>query len=221
MAATLAQRIQDLVGFDYASNSINTEDEALETACAEVIDMLPDSLLLKYAVAPTTIDSTGPDTDFASEGKKVLRVIRADGGGVFRVCEEVSIDAFEDMKDANSLYTPTAHSPIFTLDPQSGTTYLKILPAITGGITAKVYNITYPIGASIDSGETIAGLPNEVEHAIALKASLYILQAIISDTVQDEEDDEMLAMLNNQLQSLTAMYGAEMQRLSGEKGEQS
>ena len=46
MAATMAQRIQDLIGFDYADNSINTEDEALETACAEVIDALPPSLLL-------------------------------------------------------------------------------------------------------------------------------------------------------------------------------
>ena len=94
MAATLAQRIQDLIGFDYSSNSINSEDEALETACAEVIDLLPDSLLLKYAVAPTPITSSGPDATFASEGKKVIRVIRKDGSSINRVCEEVDIDDF-------------------------------------------------------------------------------------------------------------------------------
>ena len=41
MAATMAQRIQDLIGFDYSSNSINTENEAIEGAYAEVIDSLP------------------------------------------------------------------------------------------------------------------------------------------------------------------------------------
>jgi hypothetical protein len=216
MAATLAQRIQDLVGFDYASNSINSENEALETACAEVIDLLPDSLLLKYAVAPTAITSSSPDATFASEGKKVIRVIRKDGSSINRVCEEVDIDAFEEMKDTNSIYFPTAHSPIYTLDPDSGTTYLKIRPIPAGsGDRADVYFITYPVGAAIDSGNTIDGLPNEAEHAVALKASIYILQTIISDTVQDEEDDEMLAMLNNQLQSLAAMYQAELQRLVG------
>ena len=55
MAAKLSERIQDLVGFDYTSNSINTENEALEAACAEVIDTLPEELLLKYAVAPTDL----------------------------------------------------------------------------------------------------------------------------------------------------------------------
>ena len=49
MAATFAQRIQDLVGFDYSSNSINTENEAIHTAYAEVVDMMPDSILIKYA----------------------------------------------------------------------------------------------------------------------------------------------------------------------------
>jgi|10_taG_2_1085330.scaffolds.fasta_scaffold27418_4 hypothetical protein len=214
MAATLAQRIQDLIGFDYSSNSINSEDEALETACAEVIDLLPDSLLLKYAVAPTPITSSGPDATFASEGKKVIRVIRKDGSSINRVCEEVDIDAFEDMKDTKSIYFPTAYSPIYTIDPGVGTPYLKIRPLINGGLTASVYYITYPKG-KISGKDEIEGLPNEVEHAIALKASIYILQTMISDTVQDEEDDEILNMLNNQLQSLAAMYQAEIQRLVG------
>ena len=74
MAATLGQRIQDIVGFDYASNSINSEDEALEVACAEVIDLTPVSLLLKYAVAPTDLVDGAATMNI--EGKKVLRVIR-------------------------------------------------------------------------------------------------------------------------------------------------
>ena len=226
MDATLAHRIKDLIGFDYSADTANmmTEDEALETACAEVIDTLPDSLLLQYAVAPTAIDSTNPDTDFASEGKRVLRVIRRqnqyahDGDGIYRVCQEVDIDAFEEMKDTNSIYHPTPHSPIYTIDPGDGTSYLKILPEINSSAKdAKVYYIAYPTGADIDAGTGVDGLPNEVEHAIALKASVYILQTLVSDAVQDEEDEEMLNMLQTQLQSLIAMYTAELARLT--KGE--
>ena len=213
----MAQRIQDLIGFDYTINSINTEDEALETSCAEVIDALPPSLLLQYAVAPTSITSSSPDAAFNAEGKKVIRVIRKDAQGIYRVCEEVDIDAFEEMRDTNSIYAPTGHSPVFTLDPLTGTTYLKILPTISGSVTANVYYITYPIGDK--DGETaIDGLPNEIDHVIALKACIYIMQTKISDAIQDDEDDELLNMLSAQLQSLNGMFQAEMQRLTGQQG---
>ena len=224
MAATMAQRIQDLIGFDYSSNSINSEDEALETACAEVIDLAPVSLLLKYAVAPA--DLYTDNTTYAVEGKKILRVIRFDAGVVGRICEKVDIDEYKQLTvDTNSIYLPTKHSPIYTEDPESGTTLLNVFPTPTAAGTdlaeaAKVYYITYPTGASTESLSAIDGLPNELEHAIAIKASLYILQTMISDTIQDDEDDEMLNMLNNQMQSLQGMYRAEMQRITGDKGDQ-
>ena len=224
MAATMAQRIQDLVGFNYSSNSINSEDEALETACAEVIDLAPVSLLLKYAVAPA--DLYTDNTTYAVEGKKILRVIRFDAGVVGRICEKVDIDEYKQITiDSNSLYYPTKHSPVYTEDPESGTTLLNVFPTPTAAGTdlpqsAKVYYITYPTGASTESLSAIDGLPNELEHAIALKASLYILQTMISDAIQDDEDDEMLNMLNNQMQSIQAMYQAEMQRITGDKGDQ-
>ena len=224
MAATMAERIQDLIGFDYASNSINSEDEALETASAEVIDLAPTSLLLKYAVAPA--DLYTDNTTYAVEGKKILRVIRLDASGVARVCEKVDIDTFKEITiGTDSIYLPTKHSPVWTEDPESGSPLLNVFPTPTAAGTdlaeaAKVYFITYPVGASTDSLSAIDGIPNELEHAIALRASTYILQTMISDAVQDDEDNEMQTMLNNQLQSIQGMYQAEMQRLTGEKGEQ-
>ena len=224
MAATMAERIQDLIGFDYASNSINSEDEALETASAEVIDLAPTSLLLKYAVAPA--DLYTDNTTYAVEGKKILRVIRLDASGVARVCEKVDIDTFKEITiGTDSIYLPTKHSPVWTEDPESGSPLLNVFPTPTAAGTdlaeaAKVYFITYPVGASTDSLSAIDGIPNELEHAIALRASTYILQTMISDAVQDDEDNEMQTMLNNQLQSIQGMYQAETQRLTGEKGEQ-
>jgi len=225
MPATIGERIQDLVGFDYASNTINSEDEAIETAAAEVIDALPVSLLLKYAVAPHDL-YTDNTTWNAVEGKKILRVIRFDAGTVARVCQKVDIDEWKGItSDSNSIYYPTKHSPVYTENPESGTTVLEVFPTPTAAGTdlaesAKVYYITYPIGTDEESLSETAGLPNEAEHAIALKASMYIIQVLISDAVQDDEDDEILGMLNNQAQSLQAMYLAEMQRLTGDSGEQ-
>ena len=217
----LVYRIQDLIGFNYTSDAddILSEDQALETACVEVIDALPDSYLLKFAVKPVSLHSANEDTGFPTSGRKTIRVVRKDSGNVKRVCQEVDIDAFEEMKDTNSIYHPTRHSPIYTLDATSGTTYLKILPQLTGGAgsanSADVFYISYPSGSDLSStANSIDGLPNEAEHAVALKASIYILQTKISDAVQDEEDDEMLNMLQVQLQSLMAMYTAEMSRLS-------
>ena len=221
MAATLAQRVKDLIGFDYTADAgdMMTEDEALETACAEVIDTLPDSYLLKYAVAPTSLTSGSPTV--STEGKRILRVIKKTSeSAIYRVCQEVDISAFEEMKDTFSIYAPTNFSPVFTFDPTSGSTLLKILPELTGSHVASVYYISYPTGADIDAGASIDGLPNEVDHAIALKASLYILQTKISDAVQDEEDEEELSMLQVQAQSLAGMYAAELRRLAGIEGEE-
>jgi hypothetical protein len=217
--ARLVHRIKDLIGFDYTTDADDmlTENQALETACAEVIDALPESYLLKYAIKPTSLHSGNADTGFPSSGKRVIRVIRKDSGNINRVCQEVDIDAFEDMKDTDSIYHPTRFSPIYTLDSTSGTTYLKVLPQLTGGAgtinSADVFNVEYPAGSDLTSATSVNGLPNEAEHAVALKAAIYILQAKISDAVQDEEDDEMLSMLQTQLQSLMAMYTAELSRL--------
>tara|TARA_R100001594_G_scaffold147417_1_gene200364 strand:- start:287 stop:982 length:696 start_codon:yes stop_codon:yes gene_type:complete len=227
MAATLAQRIKDFIGFDYTSDAGNmhSEIEAIETACAEVIDSLPDSLLLANAEKPASIIHGTADSSFNSEGKKVLRVLRKDDRGYNRVCEEVDIDTFNEMQDEDSIYFPTQHSPIYTLDAATGTTKLKIRPSVRTDLinyAGTVYSIAYPIAAdfssALDTLTSIPGLPNEAEHAAALKASIYILQTLVSDAVQDEEDDEMLNMLQTQLQSLTVMYTTELQRLMQSEG---
>ena len=223
MAATLGQIIHDIIGFDYASNSIYSEDEALEVACAEVIDLAPVSLLLKYAVAPTDLVDGAANMDI--EGKKVLRVIRFDSNGNAKICEKLDIDEFKMIAlDTNSIYKSTKYSPVYTEDPETGTTKLEVRPVPTGGAdaanSAKVYYITYPTGASPESLSALDGVPNELEHAIALRASMYILTTMISDAVQDDEDSELQSMLNAQLEVVNGMYQSELTKITGDNGEQ-
>ena len=218
--ATLGARIKDLIGFDYASNDITTEDEALENACAEVIDSLPTEVLLRNAEAPSDLH-TGGDTVFLSSGKKVLRVIRYDGA-IARSCSEIEFEDFLDWtNDTESLYFPTKFSPVYAIDPTDGTLKLKVFPTLTGasaGVdgTARVYAIPYPTGADLDTmaDGKVSGVPKEAEHAIALKASMHILDTMISDKIQDDEDQEMMQMLQGQKQNLDQTYGIEMARLT-------
>jgi hypothetical protein len=61
-------------------------------------------------------------------------------------------------------------------------------------------------------------MPGNSMHAIALKSAINILQAYISDFIQDEEDSEMLQMIQAQLQGLKADYQQEMTRFMDEAG---
>ena len=217
---TLGNRIQDLIGFDFDSNALNSENEGIKQACVEIIDILPSDYLLRYAESPVTISNTNPDSTFDATGKRILRILRADSNNpatqVYRLCEYVNIDTFKEMSDGDSIYAPTAHSPVYTVVPQhSSYNYVKILPTLDSTYeTALVYSVTYPTNSAMYTLESIDGVPHEVEHAIALKAAMYIAQGAISDAVQDDEDQEMFQMLQAQLQSLTQMYTIEIQRLT-------
>jgi hypothetical protein len=212
----LGDRIQDLIGTNFSANSWSTENEAIRQACIEVIDSLSSSYLLKYSDVEA-ISTSSPDSTVTSTGKRVLRVLRADSGTVseqtLRICEEVDEDVFEEMLDEDSIYAPTQHSPIYTRAGYIGE-YVKVRPLISEGLEyARVYTITYPTDENMYLLTSITGLPNEVEHLIALKSSILILHLMISDTIQDDEDEEELALLNTQLQLLTAMYQTELQRI--------
>ena len=55
-------------------------------------------------------------------------------------------------------------------------------------------------------------LPNNAIHGIVLKSCINILQAYISNFIQDEEDQEMLQMIQAQLQGFQSAYQQEMSR---------
>ena len=61
-------------------------------------------------------------------------------------------------------------------------------------------------------------MPSNLIHAIALKSSVNILSAYISNQVQDEEDSELLGMVNAQKQSLEGQFQSEIQRFMDESG---
>ena len=58
-------------------------------------------------------------------------------------------------------------------------------------------------------------MPTTSIHAIVLKACVNILNAYVSEQVQEEEDLELLGMITSQIQSLEKAYLSEIQRFVG------
>ncbi len=209
--ATFSNRITELIGSDYSSIASESYIDLFNAAISEVVDMLPNQLLLKYAVDPINLDNSTP-TWASVEGKKVLLVMRLEGSGSpGRECKAVSIQDFERAKDSDSIYEATKHTPVYTYATDAGNTALTIYPTPTAAETVKVYYFAYP--STDNTGATaIDGLPNEIEQAVILKACVNILAAYISDYVQDEEDSEMQTMLLTQQKALQGQFQVEMAR---------
>lgn len=216
MAATFDARLVDLIG-DYMSKlNDNHEIDLLNAAIAEVADSVPPELLLKYAVTPQVLSNSTP-TWTGVEGNKILLVTRLDGDGVDRNCDMVGIPMFSQAKDGDSVYEATSFSPVACHTTTGGASKLELYPVPTASETAKVYYFTYPTTNQKEQTDTqlnASGIPFQLLHAIALRTAIAMLQAYISDAIQDDEDSEIVAMLGQQSISLTKQYGAEMQRFT-------
>lgn len=221
MAATFDTRIKDLIG-DYTTRlDSNHRSDLLNTSIAMVADSVKPELLLKYAKAPQSItDSSGWNS---IEGKKVLLVTRLDAsGGVDRECQIVSISEFSQAADTDSMYEATAFSPIACYTTSGAVAVLKVLPVPTGTESVNVYYFEYPtsdLTASNDATLNAAGIPDQLFHVIALKTSIVMLQAYMSNAVQDEEDQEIVSIVQAQIASLIQQYELEIARFVGGKPE--
>jgi len=175
------------------------------------------------------------------QSKRILKVLRHDGTQ-WRECNELDFLLFSQASNTNSLYFATNTSPVWTLDTDAGYTKLRVLPAITGSVDAvnsgKVIFVPYPemitvedqaaepsngiyVDTQFQSAHFIfedLGFSKDTVNVMALKAGIYITQKLISDAVQDDEDNELLAMLNVQQTSLNAQYEMDMKRLMGAAG---
>ena len=216
-------RITDLIGSQYSSDALYAGD-LINAAINEVADMLPIDLLLKYSRTPGLLTS---NSEWLTEDRKILQVTRVDANsnGVERPCVEVNRAGFAAAGDSGSIYKATAHSPVFHHDTANdGAGTLKILPEPNDqGQTGKIWYFEYASANNTTRTQatlnTSLYMPSNAIHAIALKSSINILKAYISNQVQDEEDIEMLQMIEAQLQELQKDFLAEMQRFTGDQEE--
>ena len=222
---TIAHRITDLIGSQYSTDAAYAGD-FINAAINEIADMLPIELLLKYSRTPGVLQS---NSEWLVEGRKILQVTRTDtnNANVERECNLVARDLFAVSGDSGSIHFATAFSPIYHLDSaNAGAATLKILPEPTSEQQGRIWYFSYVADSTDTTGVTGATLntsyylPSELIHAVALKSSVNILNAYISNQIQDEEDIEMMQMLQAQIQLLEKSYTQEMSRFMDSQGAQ-
>ena len=215
--ATIGNRISELIGDTYSTIAANTATDLINSAINETADIIPNELLLKYVQYKTNITAPGLDNP---EEKKILMVVREidDTSLEVRECRGVPFNEFLRAQNDGSLYEATAESPVYTYDITTATDpKLKIAPEPTADQLGYVWYFDYHT-ADPTSLSAIPGLPDSCLQAVVLKACINLLQAYISDFVQDEEDSEMQGMLNAQVQSLFQMYEKEISRFKEPDG---
>ena len=219
---TIAQRITDLIGATYNTEAAY-EGDLINAAINEIADMLPDDVLLKYSAVGVEQVTADVANGYNIEDKKCLKVIRRDSS-VDRECVFLTLTEYQKAADNDSIYKATNFSPVYTIDYNNNTPILRIKPDCTDTDKGFIYCFSYVSGDnSTKTQSTInsdLNLPTNIIHAIALKSSVNILKAYISNQVQDEEDIELMQMIATQMQLLEKDFMTEMQRyVSQEKPE--
>lgn len=218
---TIANRITDLIGSQYTDAAYY--GDLINAAINEIADMVSEDLLLKYSPTPTAVESA---SGVSVEDKKILKVTRIDSnGGTERECLPLERTAFAVAKESDSIYKATVFSPVYKMESNNAATTLVIYPDCdSSGQEGKIFYFPY-VADSYDAKDitgatlnTTLFLPSNLIHAVALKSSVNILSAYISNQVQDEEDSELLGMVNAQKQSLEGQFQSEIQRFMDESG---
>ena len=214
---TITQRITDLIGSEHTTNAAYSGD-LINAAVNEIADMMPNDLLLKYSPVPTSVTSA---TGVSVEGKKVLRVTRvdADSSGIERNCTRLDRVEYSTARDSASIYYATTHSPVYRLDSMNAATTVAIFPDCNGsGQVGNIWYFPYIADGTDTTGMTASNLntsyylPGTLIHAIALKSSINMLNAYLSNQIQDEEDMEIVQLLTTQKTILEKDFMAEIQR---------
>tara|TARA_R110002020_G_scaffold34545_2_gene105005 strand:+ start:20 stop:721 length:702 start_codon:yes stop_codon:yes gene_type:complete len=216
--ATIAERIEDLIGDEYATIPSLSYKDLINSAFNEFADMVSEDLLLKYSSTPTSVTSA---SGVSVEGKKLLKIVRVDANssGIERECTPVDRAAYAQAKDNNSIYFATVYSPVYRLESNNAATTVEITPSCNDdGQIGRIWTFAYATNSTDLTAITEATLntthflPNNAIHGIVLKSCINILQAYISNFIQDEEDQEMLQMIQAQLQGFQSAYQQEMSR---------
>jgi hypothetical protein len=220
--ATIANRITDLIGSEYSTIPSNSYKDLINAAFNEIADNIKPELLLKYSAAPTTVTSS---SGVSIEDKKILKVTRIDAnGGVERECKLLNRTEFSIATDSTSIHYSTVYSPIYKIHSDNTASTLVIFPNCdSSGQEGKIWFFSYALASTDLSGITTATLntthfmPSEIMHSLVLKSCINILQAYMSNQIQDEEDSEIVQLLQAQIQGLQQDYQQEFSRFMAEQ----
>tara|TARA_R110002020_G_scaffold300511_1_gene516113 strand:+ start:76 stop:747 length:672 start_codon:yes stop_codon:yes gene_type:complete len=204
---SIITRIKDLVGDEVTS--IEGYKDLINSGFNHAADLIPsDSELWRSAFIESSTDKSTLDASDA----KVILVTRQDNSGVDRVAKEVTLDYLKrGQSDSTSIYYNAGNyrNPIYSFEPNGD---MVIKP---DGGTIAIYRYTYLTSTDVTDlthGETF-DFPEQALFLGILKACSYLLQAKISEAVQEEEDNELFALTQGQIATIDKITQEELQRL--------
>jgi len=207
MASSIITRIKDLVGDEVTT--IEGYKDLINSGFNHAADLIPsESELWRSALIQASTDLS---TIKASDSKVIL-VTREDSGGTDRVAKEVSLDYLKrGQGDPTSIYYNEGNykNPIYSFEANGD---MVVKPT---GSTIAIYRYPYLIDTDITdftSGDDF-DFPQQALNLGILKACSYLLQAKISEAVQEEEDNELFALTQGQIATIDKMIQEELQRL--------
>lgn len=194
---TFIQQVEDLIG-DQDSGLDTAILQYLTASAREVQSILPIGIKLRLGSTTTVSDSNG----FTLDDKEVVNIERAGFS-----MTEVPVGRKADIVDSNSLLFATKRTPVYFV--QGTTLFSKPDPTVSEPV--KVYTLSYPTIGSSDT--TITNMPSTAYYAVVIGAAIKFLQNVLNTQVQTEEDVELAQGTTLQIQNLSALYSAEVQRL--------
>tara|TARA_R100001443_G_scaffold117244_2_gene140864 strand:- start:913 stop:1500 length:588 start_codon:yes stop_codon:yes gene_type:complete len=188
-------QIDNIVGYDVGAST--DVDDALTASAKEVLDILPDAMLLKHASTSATSSNV-----LDVENKRILRVT---SGGY--IAKEVPLGLSTQVSDSNSIHYATARTPAYYIKSNKN---LEIKPS-----DGNVDHITYP--PVTHDLTAINQFPDTAEHAVVLSASIKLLNKKLGALIVTDEDTELAQTIQGLIASTSALYQKEIQRLTGAK----
>ena len=194
MAETILNRVKDAIG-DNVDTQILAVSDYINESIAEIADIVPPNLFLKYLnaqgfVADTSVGGVheldDSPTSLDVSDKKILTVYREDGS-LDRNCMQVNFsDAISKYVNPNSSFKATKLSPIwYTASGNINNGFLNVFPLPTSTDKAYVYYFTHPsqvwdtekgvdTGCTCDGPTTAAGGSTNVAIASGARQALFL-----------------------------------------------
>ena len=240
---TTKARVLSILGEDNADylDQISAPEEIWNEALWEVAGMVPHRYLLTQVPSPIDPENmiTSQQTQgqpFEADDKIVLLVMRIEtdhitsGEGVLinekyvtKPCKEIPFEKIDKVKNINSIFYATQHSPVFVYKNIQGKRNLFVYPAVstpwTAGTGPYVDPNIMPLGNSAlmifayeretimeTGGETetdsawdtmtdFKNIPRDVEDIIIKRIALKIIELKMSHMATQEEDTELYTLL--------------------------
>ena len=143
----MLNKVNELVG-DASVGTHPNVNSLYQAAINEVIDVLTDEELLKHS--PTPISLTNPNSTWTLPGEVRILEVHSYNGASYVRANEVELSMLEKARDTNSLFAPTANSPIYgTTANNDHAPTLEILP-VPDSTGAKIYYFKY-----VEEGEKL------------------------------------------------------------------